>query len=428
MPGTFPAIKLTYFAAAGRAEAARLAFYLGGVPFVDDRISHQRFAEIKKDLPLGQLPVLEVDGELLTQAQAILRFAGRLGGMYPPASAPLAAARVDELLVALAELEEKMSPAFHEKDPETKKSMREELARVTIPRYARLLEARLGVLRALPLFGDGDSLLIHHLAIYAWVKSLRAGYIDHIPVTVLDGYALINAAHDRVAAHPKVIEWYALQHHVPSLKLTYFNVPARAEPIRLALFAAGIQFEDVRPPRDELLARRPEFPYEQVPVLEVDGGAVVLAQSLAILRYVGSLGGLYSHTDAREAVRVDEVLALIDEMYNHADWPASYHGSEPERLAVRRRMAEGPIARCFDFVSRRIEVFGGPYAAGKRLTVADFAIYGLVLHFTNKVTNGVFGVPVTLVDAYPKLKRIAEQVAAHPKVVEWYTLHPLRPE
>ena len=32
----------------------------------------------------------------------------------------------------------------------------------------------------------------------------------------------------------------------PKYKLTYFNLKARAEPIRLALAAAGVQYEDVR--------------------------------------------------------------------------------------------------------------------------------------------------------------------------------------
>ncbi len=79
----------------------------------------------------------------------------------------------------------------------------------------------------------------------------------------------------------------------PELKLTYFDIRGRAEAIRLALHLADIPFTDERLPREEAMALIAEgsLPFHALPVLEV--GGKLHAQSLALLRYVGKLGGLY---------------------------------------------------------------------------------------------------------------------------------------
>jgi glutathione S-transferase len=412
----FPSIKLTYFATAGRAEAPRLAFYLGGVPFEDKRINHAQFQAMKDSLPLGQVPTLEVDGEVFTQSHAILRYAGRLAGLYP-SSAPYLALKIDELLHAFGEVEEKMGPSFRESDPAKKKAMREEIASAVLPRYADLFEARLERMQTLPAFQSGE-LYVHDVVIYTWVKSMRAGYIDFIPATVLDGYKLLNETFEKVANHPKVKEWYSLQHNTPKLKLTYMPHPGRGEPIRLAFFIGGIEFEDERITREELANRKPSLPFNQLPALEVDGE--VIAQSLAILRYAGTLSGLYPVTDAVAAYRIDELFAILDDMFNYPLWGASHREKDTEKqLAMRAELASGMVPKTLGFLENRIVKNKGPYAAGSKLTVADLAIYGALLGFK----NGVPGFEKTIADSYTILQRVFKQVAEHPKVVEWNAAH-----
>ena len=92
-------IVLTYLPTGGRAEAIRLTFAVGGVPFTDSRVSLEQFLANQTDhsrFPTEQLPVLEVNGRKYTQAMAILRFAGKLGGLYP--FDPMEALAVDEAL------------------------------------------------------------------------------------------------------------------------------------------------------------------------------------------------------------------------------------------------------------------------------------------------------------------------------------------
>ncbi len=55
-------------------------------------------------------------------------------------------------------------------------------------------------------------------------------------------------------------------------KLTYFDmVGGRAEPVRIAFHAAGIEFEDERIAFPEFMEMRGSTRFNSVPVLEIDG-------------------------------------------------------------------------------------------------------------------------------------------------------------
>jgi len=95
------------------------------------------------------------------------------------------------------------------------------------------------------------------------------------------------------------------------LKLTYFDAPtSRGEECRLALFVAGIDFEDHRLARAEWTALKPTTPFGSLPVLELAGKPPV-SQSNAILAYVGRQHGLLP-TDAWEALRLESLLSACE--------------------------------------------------------------------------------------------------------------------
>ena len=78
-----PRLKLSYFDfQGGRGEPARLALAIGGIPFEDDRVSTD-WAKRKGQTPFGSLPVLDVDGQIVTQSNAINRYVGKLTDLYP---------------------------------------------------------------------------------------------------------------------------------------------------------------------------------------------------------------------------------------------------------------------------------------------------------------------------------------------------------
>ena len=104
---TTPRLKLLCFKFKGRAEPARLALHVAGVPFEDCRLSCKEFAAIQDSLPFGRLPVLEVDGELLAHSVGILQYVGRLTGTYP--EDPLCALRCEEIGLSVDDIQAKVT-------------------------------------------------------------------------------------------------------------------------------------------------------------------------------------------------------------------------------------------------------------------------------------------------------------------------------
>lgn len=411
----YPKIKLTYFAAVGRAEAIRLAFYMGGVPFVDERINHPQFKELKPSLPYGKVPVLEVDGQVFAESQAILRYAGRLAKLYP-VNHPLAAIKIDEIISALDEMHDKMGPSFRESDPAKKKALREELASVTLPLVLGRVEARLAKLKEMPLFQFRE-ILIHDIVIYTIVQMFRAGYVDHIPVTLTSEYKEMNAVFEKVALHPRVKEWKSKQHMPPALKLTYLPITGRAEPIRLAFHIGGIAFEDERIDREELEARRPTLPFGQLPVLDIAGETI--SQTMPILRYAGTLAGLYPTNNPALAFRIDEVFCVLDELQSNIG--PHYREQDPDKkAAIVKKLTDETIPDYLGALDKRVASWNCSHTVGSTLTVADLAIYGVIDGYKSG-TNPNF--PVTIAQPFKQLLRIHELVLAHPKVAEWYKTH-----
>jgi len=77
-----PEYKLVYFDYEGFGEAIRLALTHAGVPFEDVR--HDDMQPGWKDrikTPFGKLPMLEIDGKVLPESMAILRYIGEQHGL-----------------------------------------------------------------------------------------------------------------------------------------------------------------------------------------------------------------------------------------------------------------------------------------------------------------------------------------------------------
>ncbi len=82
-----PELKLYYFDIKGKGECIRLICAYAGLKLDDHRFeSRDQFLAMKNSslLPFGQVPMLEVDGKAtMVQSTAIMRYLGKLAGLYP---------------------------------------------------------------------------------------------------------------------------------------------------------------------------------------------------------------------------------------------------------------------------------------------------------------------------------------------------------
>lgn len=200
---------------------------------------------------------------------------------------------------------------------------------------------------------------------------------------------------------------------MPQYKLTYFDMDGgRAEPIRIAFHAAGIEFEDHRVSFPEFGAIRDDLRFRCLPVLEIDGE--VVTQSNGIARYIGAKANLYPE-DAVQAMYCDEALGACEDMLH-----AMVHtfGLEGEELkAAREQLVEGWLTT---FVKGLGDILdrGGDYFADNRLTIADVKVFTI----TRWLRSGMLDhVPTDLVDRLaPNLVAHQERVEAHPVVTAYY--------
>ncbi len=199
---------LTYFDFAGsRGEECRLALYLAGVEFNDNRIKHPDWVELKPQTPYGSLPTFEVEGRgKLAQTNAILVYIGREYGLHPRDN--WEAARHEELLSAVEELRAHVVPTLRIPDPEEKKRVREELAAGYLVHWGGCINRVLESMGAGPFVG-GDAINVADIKLYMAARWFSSGVIDHIPADLFAEFTRLTAIEKAVASHPKIVEWYA---------------------------------------------------------------------------------------------------------------------------------------------------------------------------------------------------------------------------
>jgi prostaglandin-H2 D-isomerase / glutathione transferase len=201
---------------------------------------------------------------------------------------------------------------------------------------------------------------------------------------------------------------------MPHYKLTYFDFDGgRGEPIRIALHAAGIAFEDHRLSSAQFSAMRESTPFNALPVLEIDG--VSVTQSNALCRYVGRLAGLYPE-DAMQALYCDEVMDAQEDFSHHISATFGLKG-DALRLA-REKLVAGSLSVFVRGLGQLLARGGGRYFAGNALTMADLKTF----FNTRWLRSGVLDhVPTDLVQRLaPGLVEHQERVASDPRVVAWY--------
>ena len=199
---TITTLRLRYFPFTGRAEAISDTLKIGKVAFEDDFVPPEEFGKRRAagEFPLGGLPVMDVvtqSGEMcVAQSNAILRFSGRLSGLYP-ADDLLQALKIDEAMDFGEDINQQIAPSLSEHDDGKKMAMRKILAEDTLPECAMYFE-RLLANNGNTGFIVGKDLTVADLKLYWIFDWITSGILDGIPTTLLDPYSGIIAWRENI--------------------------------------------------------------------------------------------------------------------------------------------------------------------------------------------------------------------------------------
>jgi len=196
------------------------------------------------------------------------------------------------------------------------------------------------------------------------------------------------------------------------VKLTYFNLRARAEPCRLLLAYGGIKYEDERitPSWEDPApwgALKASTPYGQLPMLTWNG--TVICQSMACARFIAKEIGIGGRTNL-ECAQVDEIIDAIQDLINKG--ATLFFAKDDE--GMKKHMSE-TVPAAFVQIEKRIESRGGQFLVGNAFTFADLHLFAYVSELPDK----------TFVDATPKIKSLVDRVGKLPNIKAWVESRPV---
>ena len=194
--------------------------------------------------------------------------------------------------------------------------------------------------------------------------------------------------------------------------LTYFDAPmSRGEECRLALHLGGVDFDDKRIKREEWMALKPTTPFGSLPLFAVPGHPV-LAQSNAILVYVGRRHGLHPKDDL-EAARHEAIMSYVEELRGNVT-PTMRMQDAAEKQRARENLAATYLPTWGANVEK--EIGNGPFFGGAAINVVDLKLHMIMSWLTGGALDHI---PTTVFATYPKLNRLHEAVASHERVKDW---------
>lgn len=228
---------------------------------------------------------------------------------------------------------------------------------------------------------------------------------------------------------------------IPSIKLTYVDKEGVAEPIRLALVLAGIDFEDIRVNCPDWKELKPKTPYGQLPIMEINDNGEYKAHSGAMLRYCGQLNTddntessfLYPNEKMFE---IEEAIGLITDL-NNAFTPSLYISVRPQVFgypegsqatdegkarteALRTTFWKEILPTFLDHIEALLSKSGNKWLVSgcDKPTIADcFAVPNL-----RRFTCGhIDFIPSNCLETHPKVVQYLERFCALPEIQGRYT-------
>jgi len=189
--------KLIYFNGRGRAEITRLLFAQAGQKFEDVRYDHSEWGSHKSEMPLGQMPVLEVDGVKLPQSLTIARYVAKTFNLAGKDN--LDQAKADAVVDTIADLMQKLAPLMFEKDETKKQQGIKTFVQDELPKHMQNLET------LQTQFGGSGPFFVNNSLSWADLLWLEvSSNLTKLNPSVLDKYQKLKRVRQEVEKQPKI--------------------------------------------------------------------------------------------------------------------------------------------------------------------------------------------------------------------------------
>ena len=204
---------------------------------------------------------------------------------------------------------------------------------------------------------------------------------------------------------------------MPTYKLHYFNSRGTAEVARLVFAQAGVQYEDVRLTHEQWAEFKPKTPYGVMPVLEVDG--VMVGGSMPIARYLARQYGMAGESDMDRLVLEGAEDAIKD--YQQKMSTMFFEKDEEKKAELKKDLAEKATPQYFGALEKLAASNSARgWFHGANVSYVDF-------HFTHIVDYIMQHEAPDVLDNYPALKKLTENVKKLPNVAKWLKERPQTP-
>jgi len=207
---------------------------------------------------------------------------------------------------------------------------------------------------------------------------------------------------------------------MPSYKLTYFNLRARAEVARLLFAAAGVEYEDKRVQGlgEEWKALKPKTPFGSLPLLEVDG--VVLCQSNTIARFLAERFGFMGSNDLENAQINIVVDCVNDILLAHSK--LIYMKDQTQKATETQKFQDEILPIHLTNLQKMLNANegGSGFFVGAKVSVADISVYHCIDTLEKLGT-------VIEWDKFSNLQGLTKRVASIPKIRTWLDNRPDNP-
>ena len=169
------------------------------------------------------------------------------------------------------------------------------------------------------------------------------------------------------------------------IKLYYFDLFGRAEPTRMCLAKAGVEYEDIRVTGDSWkeLKESGKLEFGQIPHVELADGTT-MSQSMPILNYFGAKHGLKPQ-DVMANYRGEKAVEHLMGDFVMKHLMKVFFAEEDKKAGMLDEMVAegGSFEKILDSLSSKC-LGDSKFLCGETTTIHDFCVAGW---FTNVVLN-----------------------------------------